>query len=64
MNAYITKGHVPQDYVDYADKDADHIVRQDLLLTMAEGVNRVTAKMEQLGLAKFVDEMAAKFPGK
>ena len=56
LNAYITKGHVPQDYVDYADKDADHIVRQDLLLTMAEGVNRVTAKMEQLGLVILKDE--------
>ena len=56
LNAYITKGHVPQDYVDYADKDADHIVRQDLLLTMSEGLNRVTAKMEQLGLVILKDE--------
>ena len=23
INAYITEGHVPQDYVDYAKKDAD-----------------------------------------
>ena len=30
LNAYITKGHVPQDYVDYATKDADGIVRPDL----------------------------------
>ena len=28
LNAYITKGHVPQDYVDYATKDADGIVRR------------------------------------
>lgn len=56
LNAYITKGHVPQDYVDYADKDADHIVRQDLLLSMSEGLNRVTAKMEQLGLVILKDE--------
>ena len=41
LNAYITKGHVPQDYVDYATKDADGIVRPDLLLTMSEGLNRV-----------------------
>ena len=25
INAYITEGHVPQDYVDYAKKDADGI---------------------------------------
>ena len=56
LNAYITKGHVPQDYVDYATKDADGIVRPDLLLTMSEGLNRVTAKMEQLGLVILKDE--------
>lgn len=50
LNAYIVKGRKPQDYVDYAKKDADNIVREDLLLTMSEGLNRVTAKMEQLGL--------------
>ena len=38
LNAYITKGHVPQDYVDYAAKDAKGIVRHDLLLTMARSL--------------------------
>ena len=33
LNAYITEGRVPQDYVDYAKKDAHGIVREDLLLT-------------------------------
>ena len=37
LNAYITKGHTPQFYVDYAKKDAAGIVREDLLLTMSEG---------------------------
>ena len=36
LNAYITEGRVPQDYVDYAKKDADGIVREDLLLTPKE----------------------------
>ena len=49
LNAYIVKGRKPQDYVDYAKKDADNIVREDLLLTMSEGLNRVTAKMEHVG---------------
>ena len=56
LNAYIVKGRKPQDYVDYAKKDADNIVREDLLLTMSEGFNRVTAKMEQLGLVILKDE--------
>ena len=56
INAYITKGHVPQDYVDYAKKDAAGIVREDLLLTAAEHFNEVTADMEKLGLVILKDE--------
>lgn len=56
INAYIVKGRKPQDYVDYAKKDADGIVREDLLLTMSEGLNHVTAKLEQLGLVILKDE--------
>ena len=56
INAYIVKGRTPQDYVDYAKKDADGIVREDLLLTMSEGLNRVTEKMERLGLVILKDE--------
>ena len=56
INAYIVKGRKPQDYVDYARKDADEIVRGDLLLTMSEHLNEVTSKMEQLGLVILKDE--------
>jgi adenylylsulfate reductase subunit A len=56
INAYIVKGRTPEDYVDYAKNDADHIVREDLLLTMAQGLNRVTKKMEDLGLVILKDE--------
>ena len=56
LNAYITKGHTPQFYVDYALKDAHGIAREDLLLTMSENLNEVTAKMEQLGLVILKDE--------
>ena len=50
LNAYIVPGKTPRDYVDYARADAEGIVRGDLLLTMAEGLNRVTEKLEALGL--------------
>ena len=56
INAYIVKGRKPEDYVDYAKKDADNIVREDLLLSMSEGLNRVTEKMEKLGLVILKDE--------
>lgn len=56
INAYIVKGRTPEDYVDYAKKDADNIVREDLLLTMSDGLNKVTKKLEDLGLIILKDE--------
>ena len=56
LNAYIVEGRKPQDYVDYAKKDADGIVREDLLLTMSEKLNEVTHRLEKLGLVILKDE--------
>lgn len=56
INAYIVEGRKPEDYVEYAKKDSDDIVREDLLLTMSERLNEVTAKMEKLGLVILKDE--------
>jgi len=56
LNAFIAPGKTPQDYVDYARNDADGIVRGDLLLTMAEGLNRAAEKLEKLGLTILKDK--------
>ena len=56
LNAYIVEGRKPQDYVDYAKKDADGIVREDLLFTMSEKLNEVTDRLEKLGLLILKDE--------
>lgn len=56
LNAYVTKGMIPDDYVDYAKKDANEIVREDLLLTMSERLNGVTEQLEALGLVILKDE--------
>ena len=56
LNAYVTEGHTPQDYVDYCTKDAAGIVRRDLLLTMSERLNSVTHELEKLGLVILKDE--------
>lgn len=56
INAYIVKGRTPEDYVDYATKDAAGIVRRDLLLSAARRFNDVTADMEALGLVILKDE--------
>lgn len=55
LNAYITAGKTPQDYVDYARQDAEGIVRGDLLRTMAEGLNRTVSTLESLGLTILKD---------
>ena len=56
LNAYIVDGKTPQDYVDYAKKDADGIVREDLLLTMSQRLNAVTERLEKLGLVILKDK--------
>jgi adenylylsulfate reductase subunit A len=56
INAYITKGKVPMDYVNYAKRDAKGIVREDLLLSMSEGLNEVTKVLEDNGLVILKDE--------
>ena len=56
LNAYITEGRTPKDYVDYAKKDADGIVREDLLYSISEKFNEVTAHLEKLGLVILKDK--------
>ena len=55
LNAYISGGHTPADYVEYARRDAEGIIRDDLMLTLAEDVNAVTEDLERLGLVILKD---------
>ncbi len=55
LNAFITEGHVPEDYVRYAQKDASDIVRGDLLLSMSRRLNEVTYDLERMGLVILKD---------
>lgn len=56
INAYITEGRLPQDYVDYCKQDAKGIVREDLLLSISENLNEVTQVLEENGLVILKDE--------
>ncbi len=56
LNAYITKGKTPQDYVDYARRDAAGIVREDLLFSMAERLNHAAEELERLGVVILKDK--------
>ena len=55
LNAYISGGHTPADYVEYARRDAEGIIRDDLMLTLAEDVNAVAEDLERLGLVILKD---------
>ncbi len=56
LNAYIAGERKPEDYVERVTKDAEQIVRHDLLLTMSERLNSTAEKLEQLGLVILKDE--------
>ncbi|MDR1545823.1 MAG: FAD-dependent oxidoreductase, partial [Deltaproteobacteria bacterium] len=56
LNAYVGRGRRPADYVDYAWADAHGLARRDLLLTMAERLNRQADFLASLGLKFLVDE--------
>lgn len=56
LNAYINEGETPESYVDYVKKDSEGIIREDLVYSIAQGLNRVTSKMERLGLPILKDE--------
>jgi len=56
LNAYIVKGQTPETYLNYVKNDAEGVVREDLVYTMAKRLNAVTAKMETLGLVILKDE--------
>lgn len=50
LNAYIVKGNSPEDYLDYVKKDSNNLIREDLVITMSERLNKVTKHLEKLGL--------------
>ena len=49
VNAHLTEG-TPQDYLDYVRGDNYGIVRDDLVLSIGERLNRMTELLEELGV--------------
>jgi adenylylsulfate reductase subunit A len=56
LNAYIVKGQTPETYLGYVRNDAEGVLREDLVYTIAQRLNHVTKKMEDLGLVILKDE--------
>jgi adenylylsulfate reductase, subunit A len=49
VNAHLTEG-TPQDYADYVRRDNYGIVREDLVLSIGERLNRMTGLLEEIGV--------------
>lgn len=56
INAYLNPGQTPETYVDYVKKDSAGLVREDLVLTIGQRLNRVTEKLDSWGLPFIKDE--------
>lgn len=56
LNAYITEGESEESYLQYIKREFKNIVRDDLVITIAEKLNHVTRKVESLGLPILKDK--------
>lgn len=56
INAYINPGETPESFVKYVRADAMGLIREDLVLSMAERLNEVVQEVESWGLPIEKDE--------
>ncbi len=56
LNAYITPKESPETFLEYVKKDSEEIIREDLVYSIAKRLNKVTKKIEALGLPILKDE--------
>jgi adenylylsulfate reductase, subunit A len=56
LNAYINPGETPESYLEYVKSDSEQIIRDDLVYSIAQRLNKVTRKIEKLGLPILKDE--------
>ncbi|MDP4145584.1 MAG: adenylyl-sulfate reductase subunit alpha [Bacillota bacterium] len=56
LNAYITEGETAESFVDYVREEFDGVIREDLVYTIAKGLNSVTKRIEDEGLPILKDE--------
>jgi adenylylsulfate reductase subunit A len=62
INAYLNPGETPETFLDYVKKDSAGLVREDLVYSIAEGLNRVTRRVEEWGLPILKDETGSYVP--
>lgn len=56
INAYLNPGETPESYLEYVKKDSAGLVREDLVYSIGQRLNRVTKKLEAWGLPFVKDE--------
>ncbi len=57
LNAYLTQGETPESFLRYTQHDTHGVVRDDLVLSMAEQLNEQVHRVESWGLPIVRDEM-------
>lgn len=62
INAYLNPGETPQTYLDYVKNDSAGLVRDDLVYSIGERLNRVTEKLESWGLPFRKDDLGRYVP--
>ncbi len=55
LNAYITPEESPESYLEYVRRDSEQIIRDDLVYSIAQRLNKVIQKIESLGLPLLKD---------
>lgn len=50
INAYLNPGQSPESYLEYVKKESAGLVRDDLVLSIGQRLNKVTEKLESWGL--------------
>lgn len=56
LNAHINRGYTVEDYVNYVSEEFSEIVREDLVYSIGERLNKVTTDLEKFGLPILKDE--------
>ncbi len=56
INAHINPGETPDSFLEYVKKDSEQVIREDLVYSTARKLNKVTEKIEQLGLPILKDD--------
>ncbi|MBM7624692.1 adenylyl-sulfate reductase subunit alpha [Sporohalobacter salinus] len=62
LNAYLNPGVTPESFVEYIKEDSEGLVRDDLIYTIAKGVNEAAVRLEDWGVPFLKDEVGNYVP--